>query len=125
MSAAHTLGITGGADERLTKKATTLPQGGNAPRVGTTSQELNRVLMGGNRTLQSKVLGGNEFGGVTGKAAAPTAGHHQCSGRGSTGWSALTETMKMFGPAATTQEFSKKTKMAGGCRERFDEVRHV
>ena len=29
-------------------------------------------------------------------------------GGGGTGWSALTEAVKMFGPEAITQEFSKK-----------------
>ena len=38
----------------------------------------------------------------------PTSGQQQDTGRGSTGWSALTEAMKMVGPAAITQEFSKK-----------------
>ena len=40
--------------------------------------------------------------------AALTAGHQQGVGWGNTGWSALTEAVKMFGPAAITQEFSKK-----------------
>ena len=37
-----------------------------------------------------------------------TAGHQQGAGGGNIGWSVLTEAVKMFGPAAITQEFSKK-----------------
>ena len=48
------------------------------------------------------------MGGVTGTTAAPTEGQQQGAGRGSTGWLLLTEAVEMFGPAATTQEFSKK-----------------
>ena len=48
------------------------------------------------------------MGGATGTAAAPTAGKQQGTGRSSTGWSVLTEAVKIFGPAVTTQEFSKK-----------------
>ena len=96
------LGIPGGAAGRLTKQATTLPVGGGAPRAGTTAQDLHRALMGGSRTLHSTVVGGKKMGGATGTAAAPAAGQQQCVGRGSMGWSALTEAMKMFGPAATT-----------------------
>ena len=48
------------------------------------------------------------MGGGTGTTSAPTAGQQQGVGRGGTGWSALTEAMKMFGPAATMKEFSKK-----------------
>ena len=47
------------------------------------------------------------MGGGTVTTAAPTAGQQQGAGKGSTGWSDLTEAVKMFGPAATTQEFSK------------------
>ena len=39
--------------------------------------------------------------------AAPTAGQQQDSGRGSTGWSALTEAVEIFSPETITQEFSK------------------
>ena len=53
-------------------------------------------------------MGGNEIGGATRTEAALAAGKQQFTGRGSTGWSALTEAVKMFGPAATTQDFSKK-----------------
>ena len=103
----HTLGITGGAAGRLTQQAKKLPAGGNAPRAGKTAHDLHRALMGVNRTLHSTVVGGNRMGGATGTVSAPAAGQHQCVGRGSTGWYALTEAVKMFGPAATTQEFSK------------------
>ena len=63
------------------------------------------VLMGGNLMLHNIVMGGNGMGVGTGTTSAPTAGWQQGAGRGSTGWSALTEAMKMFGPAATTHEF--------------------
>ena len=36
---------------------------------------------------------------VTGTAAAPESGQKKCAERGSTGWSALTEAMQIFGPA--------------------------
>ena len=107
--AAHTMGITGDAAVMITQQATTFPAGGNAPMAGTTLQNLNKALMGGNPTLHNTVVRGNGMGGSTGTVAAPpatlTTGQHQCASRGSTGWSALTEAVKMFGPAATTQEF--------------------
>ena len=56
----------------------------------------------------NKVGGGNIMRGGTGTTAAPIVGQKQGAGRGSTGWSALTESVKMFGPAAITQDFSKK-----------------
>ena len=40
--------------------------------------------------------------------AALTAGHQQDAGGGNTGWSALTESVKMFAPAAIAHEFYKK-----------------
>ena len=55
----HTLVIPVGAAGRLTKKATMLLAEGNAPRSGTTAQELHRVLMGGKRVIQNTVGGGN------------------------------------------------------------------
>ena len=64
--------------------------------------------MGGNHILQNTIRGGNGMGGGTETTAAPTSGQHQGAGRGSTGCSALTETVKMFGPVEITQEFSKK-----------------
>ena len=57
--------------------------------------------------LQNTVRGGNEMGGGIEKTAAPTSGQQQGAGRGSTGCPALTETVECFGPAATTQKFSK------------------
>ena len=75
---------------------------GNAPRAETTAQELDRVMMGRNLMLHNTVGGGNGMGGGTGTTAAPTAGQHQGAGRGSRGCSALTETMRMFGPTETT-----------------------
>ena len=58
--------------------------------------------------LQNKFGGGNGIGGATGTEAAQTAGQQQGTGRRSTGWSGLTEAVIFFGPAAKTQEFSKK-----------------
>ena len=106
-SAPRTLGISGGVVGRLTQQATTLQAGGNAPRAGTIVQDLHRALMGGNRTLHSTGMGGNIMGGATGTAEALAAGHQLFAGRGSTGWSALTEPVKMFVPGETTHEFSK------------------
>ena len=40
--------------------------------------------------------------------AALKSGQHQGAGGGYTGWSELTEAVKMIGPAAITHEFSKK-----------------
>ena len=105
-SAPHTLEIPGGASGRLTKQATPLLAEGNAPRLGTTAQELPRVMIEGNQMLHNTFGGANGMGGATGTAAEPTAGQQQGAGRGSTGWSALTEDVKMFGLAAITQEFS-------------------
>ena len=68
--------------------------------------------MGGIPMLQNTVVRGNIMGVMTIPAAthpsATSAGQHTFAGRGITGWSALTEAVKMFGPAATTQEFSEK-----------------
>ena len=57
--------------------------------------------------LKNPIGGGNEWGEGTGTMEALTAGHQQDAGRGNRGWSALTEALKMFGPEAITQEFSK------------------
>ena len=66
------------------------------------------------------------MGGGTGTKAAPTAGHKQVVGRGRTGWSELTEAVKMFGPVEVTQEFSKKTsKISGRCWGGSGKVRQV
>ena len=51
MSPPSTLGITRGAEGRLTKQATTLPAEGNKPSAGTKAQTLHRALMGGNLML--------------------------------------------------------------------------
>ena len=75
-------GDSRGAAGRLTKQATTLPEEGNAPRAGTTAQELHRVMMGGNRMLQNSVRGGNGMGGATETTAAPTAKQQQGVGGG-------------------------------------------
>ena len=101
------LGIPEGVAGRFTKQDTKLIEEVNTPIAGKKLQALHRVLMGGNPMLNNTVRGGNGMGGGTGTTAAPTAGQQQGAGRGSTGWSAPTEATKMFGSAATTQEFSK------------------
>ena len=58
--------------------------------------------------LQNTAGGESGIVGGTRIIAAPTAGYQKGSGRGSTGWSALTEAVKVFGSAAITQEFLKK-----------------
>ena len=50
--------------------------------------------------LHNTVGGGNVMGGWTEKTSSPTAGQQQGTGRGSTGWSDLTEAIKIFGTAA-------------------------
>ena len=104
-SASSMLGIPGGSARRLTKQATMLPAEGNANMKGTVAQELHRVLMGRNMMLHNTVGVGKVMGGGTGTTVAPTSGKQQGVGRGSTGCSALTEALKMFGPTATTQDF--------------------
>ena len=84
MSAPLTLGIPWGADRSLTKQETVFPAEVNAPRTGTAAQELNGVLMGGNRMLKNTVGRGYGMGGATGTAAAPTVGQQQGAGRGGT-----------------------------------------
>ena len=84
---------------------TTLSAEGNTPSEGKKSQELHRVLMGGNPILQNTVGGGNRTEGRKGTTEATTSGKQQGAGRGSIGWSALTEAVKMFGLAAITHEF--------------------
>ena len=77
--------------------------------------------MGENPILQNKIGGGNEWGGGTGTITALTEGQQQGAGGENTRWSALTEAMKMFGPAAITQEFSKNysngRQMLGGIQK--------
>ena len=111
-SAPLMLGITGGAAVMMPQHATTFTSGGNAHMAGKTAQNLHRAMMGETPTLHNTVVGGNIIGGTTGISAAPpaapSAGQKQCMGRGSTGWSVLTEAVKMFGPEAKMQEFSKK-----------------
>ena len=102
------LGIHGGRAGRFTKQATTLTEEGNKQNEGTKARALHRVLMGENPILQNPIGGGNEWVGCKGTMEALKAGHQQGAGGGNTGWSALTEAVKMFGPAAITQEFSKK-----------------
>ena len=48
-------------------------------------------MMGVKQMLKNTVRGGNRMGGGTGTMEAPKAGKKQDEGRGSTGWSALTE----------------------------------
>ena len=71
--------------------------------------------MGENTILQNTIGGGNEWGGGTGTMSALTAGHQQGARGGNTGWSVLTEAVKMFGPAAIIRSSLKITKMAGIC----------
>ena len=79
-----------------------------------------------NLILQNPIGGGKKWVGGTGTMTALTAGHQQDEGGGNTGWSVLTEAVKMFGPAAITQEFSKKnTQIAGRCWGGVNKVRHV
>ena len=59
--------------------------------------------MGENPILQNKIGGGNEWGVGTGTMAELTSGNQQGEGGYNTGWSVLTEAVKMFGPAAITQ----------------------
>ena len=102
MSAPSTLGIPGGAAVIFTKQATTLPDEGNTPSAGTTAQAIHMVLMGGNLILQNTVREGNIIGGGTGTTVEPTAGQQQGAERGGTGWSELTEAVKISVPASTT-----------------------
>ena len=78
-------------------------------------------MIRGSPMLQNTVGGGNRMGVGTGTTESPTAGRKQGAGRGSTGWSALTEVVKMFGLAAIPQEFSKNfyndRKMLGGSQQ--------
>ena len=113
--APSTLGIHGGATGRFKKQSTKLPAEGNKSSAGTKARSIHRVLMGGNPILHNTVGGGNGMGGGTGTIAAPTSGQKQGVGRGNTGWSALTEAVKRFGPAAITQDFSKNYKMESRC----------
>ena len=58
--------------------------------------------MGENIILQNPIGGGKEWEGGTRTMAALTAGHQQYAGGVNTGWSALTEAVKRFGPAVIT-----------------------
>ena len=107
-SSPRTLGVTGGAAGILTKQATTLTEEDNATKAGKTAQDLHMVMMGGNRMLNNTVRVGNSIVGATRTAKAPISGQQQGAERGSTGWSALTEAVEKFGPAATMQDFSEK-----------------
>ena len=59
-------------------------------------------MMRRNSLLHNTFGGGNGMGGETGTTAAPTEGQQQGAWRLITGWSALTEAVKMFGPAEIT-----------------------
>ena len=110
-SAPLMLRIPGGADAMMTQQATALTEGGNATMAETTSKNLHRVLIGGTPTLHNTVVGGNGMGGTTGIMAgtpvAPATWKKHCTGRRSTGWSVLTEAVKIFEPEETMQEFLK------------------
>ena len=62
--------------------------------------------------LQNAGVGVNGMGESTDIVPVPLAammsGQQTFVGRGVMGWSTLTASVKLFGPAATTQEFSKK-----------------
>ena len=57
------LGIPGVASVIITQQATTFPVGGNAPMARTTAQNLQRVMMGGNTTLNNTVVRMQRNGG--------------------------------------------------------------
>ena len=59
----HTLEIPGRTDGRLSQQETMLPAGGNSPRVGTSMQDIQKPLMGGNFTLHITIMGCNRTGG--------------------------------------------------------------
>ena len=84
--------------------------------------------MGENLILQNTFGGGKEWGGRTGTIAALTAEHQKYSGGGDTGWLALTEAVKCFGPAAITQEFSKNYSngrhMLGGSQQSAQRLKY-
>ena len=103
------MGIPGGAAGKFIKQETTLPAEVNTPSAGTKSQSLHRVMMVGNPMLQNTVGGRNIMVGGIGTTAAPRAGQQKSAGRGSTGWSELIEAVQIFGTAATTQNFPKKS----------------
>ena len=103
-----TLDIHGGRAGQFTKQETTFPEEGDEKNAGIKSRALHRVLMGENPILQNPIGGGNEWGRGKLTMEALPAGNQQGAGGGNTGWSALTDAVKMFGPAEITQEFSKK-----------------
>ena len=77
-----------------------------------TEAALHWMMMEGNLMQQNAGVGGIGVGGAAATAATPTtstaSGKQQFAGRRSTVWSALTDFVKISGPAVTTQEFSKK-----------------
>ena len=107
MLAPNMLGIHGGMSGRFTKQATTFPAERNTPSAGTKEQAIYRFMMGENPILKNPVRGGTGMVVGTRTTAATTEGKQQGAGRESKGWSALTEAVRMFGPATITQEFSK------------------
>ena len=109
-SSPPTLGIYGGAALSTMQHAKEFAVGGNEPNARTTAASLHWTLMGGTLMQHNVGVGGNGVGGEAAAAETPTAatdtGQQQFLGRGSTVWSALTASIKMFGLATTTQEFS-------------------
>ena len=77
-----------------------LPEEVNKQNTGTKARALHIMMIGENPILHHTIGGGNEWGGGTGTMEALTAWHQQGARGGNTGWSALTEAVKMFGPAA-------------------------
>ena len=107
-----TLDISGGAVSTMTEQAMTFAAGGNSPNAGKTAAPLHRTLMGGTPMQHIVRVGNNGVRGAAATVATTTAstaaGKQKFVERGSTVWFALTADVKIFGPAATTQEFLKK-----------------
>ena len=101
-SAPSMLGIPGGATGRFTKQETIFSTEVNTPSAQTKSQALHRLLMRLKPMLHNTGGVVNVIGGGAGTTSSPTAGQQKRAGRGSTGWYALTQAVKIFGPAAIT-----------------------
>ena len=104
------LGVTGGTRVKMTPQETMFPAEVHVPMSGT-AQNLHKALIVDTPTLKKKGVRGNGVGGTARPVEAPpsetVAGQKKFAGRGSTGWFALTAVVKMFGLAATIQEFLK------------------
>ena len=103
-----------------------MPAEGNAPRAGTTAQELHRVLMGGNRMLHNTVGGVNGIEGATGTTEAPTAGHQQAAWRGGYGMFSVDRGREnIWDRSNNAVVLGKTTKITGRCRGGVNKVLHV